>query len=188
MDDAAGHWKEETSIYNARLCKVAGIAQPQPAQMKAAPRPTNAEVGDPEPWIPLTAEQARQLRERQPSLSPWQVVVVQLAVGLLVALLFWAVSGTRELALSAGYGALAVVIPGAVFARGLTGRLASTGPGAAAVGFMVWEMVKLVLTMAMLVAAPGLVQGLSWPAMLVGLVLTMKVYLVALLWAPRQRK
>lgn len=53
---------------------------------------------------------------------------------------------------------------------------------------MVWEMVKLVLTMAMLVAAPGLVQGLSWPAMLVGLVLTMKVYLVALLWAPRQRK
>lgn len=116
------------------------------------------------------------------------MVLAQLVVGLLVALVFWAVSGMQQLALSAGYGALAVVIPGAVFARGLTGRLASAGPGAAAVGFMVWEVVKLVLTMAMLVAAPGLVQGLSWPAMLVGLVLTMKVYLAALIWTPRQRK
>ena len=77
-----------------------------------------------------------------------------------------------------------MVIPAAVFARGLTGRFSSLNAGTAAVGFMVWEMVKIALTVAMLVAAPRLVTALSWPALLVGLVLTMKVYWVALAFAP----
>jgi ATP synthase protein I len=47
-------------------------------------------------------------------------------------------------------------------------------------------MVKIGLTLAMLVAAPKLVLGLSWPAMLVGLVVTMKVYWVALLVRPKK--
>ena len=37
-------------------------------------------------------------------------------------------------------------------------------------------------------AAPGVVPGLSWPALLVGLVLALKVYWVALAFAPRKRK
>jgi ATP synthase protein I len=47
-------------------------------------------------------------------------------------------------------------------------------------------MVKIGLTLAMLFAAPKLVTGLSWPAMLVGLVVTMKVYWVALLVRPKK--
>jgi ATP synthase protein I len=80
------------------------------------------------------------------------------------------------------------VIPAAIFARGLTGRFASLSPAAAAAGFMVWEMVKIALTVAMLFAAQRLVTELSWPAMLVGLVVTMQVYWAALVLGPRKTK
>ena len=46
----------------------------------------------------------------------------------------------------------------------------------------------MALTVAMLIAAPRLVDALSWPALLVGLVLTMKVYWVALVFAPRNKQ
>lgn len=78
------------------------------------------------------------------------------------------------------YGSMSVVVPAAVFARGLTSRLTSVNPGTAVVGFFFWEMVKIALTVAMLVAAPRLIMALSWPALLVGLVVTMKVYWLAL--------
>ena len=39
-----------------------------------------------------------------------------------------------------------------------------------------WEVVKIALTVAMLALAPRVIDELSWPAMLVGLVVTMKVY------------
>jgi ATP synthase protein I len=80
------------------------------------------------------------------------------------------------------------VFPAAVFARGLTGKFSSLNAGTAAVGFLLWEMVKIALTIAMLMAAPRLVTGLSWPALLVGLILAMKVYWLALAFAPRPKK
>lgn len=140
---------------------------------------------DLEAFTPLTAQEARSLRERQPSVPPWKVVVGQGVVGVLVALAAWVLTASPEVGWSAAYGALAVVLPAAIFARGLTGRFASLNAATAMFGFFVWEMVKLVLTVAMLIAAPKWVSGLSWPALLVGLVLTMKVYWVALLFAPR---
>ena len=109
-------------------------------------------------------------------------------MGLLVALAAWGLTGRQNLGWSAGYGALAVVIPAAVFARGLTGRFSSLNPGTAVFGFMLWEMVKMALTVAMLIAAPRLVTALSWPAMLVGMVVAMKVYWVALVFAPRRQE
>ena len=142
-----------------------------------------------EPLVqPLSAEEARRLRERNPLLSPWWVVAGQAGVGLVAALLAWALTGRQSVGWSAAYGALSVVIPAAVFARGLTGRISSMNAGSAAVGFLLWEMVKLGLTFAMLAAAPRLVAGLSWPALLVGLVLAMKVYWVALAFKPRPRR
>lgn len=156
--------------------------------MKTTTPYADMDANEPEAFKPLTAEQARQLREQHPSLSPWWVVAGQVVTGLVAALAAWALTGQQNMAWSVGYGALAVALPAAVFARGLTGRFASLNPGSAAVGFLLWEMVKLVLTMAMLVAAPRLVVALSWPALLVGLVLTMKVYWVAMLVAPRRVK
>jgi ATP synthase protein I len=50
---------------------------------------------------------------------------------------------------------------------------------------MFWEMVKIGVSVAMLVVANRIVQNLVWPALLVGLVLCIKVYWVALLWRRR---
>ena len=56
------------------------------------------------------------------------------------------------------------------------------------VGFFGWEIAKIVLTVALLAAAPRLVPGLSWLALVVGMVITMKTYWVALLVRPGVRK
>ncbi len=133
-----------------------------------------------ETFEPLTAEQVAELRKHQPLLSVWRVVGVQAVLGLLVAVLVWCVSGRMAAVYSAVYGALAVIVPAALFARGLTSRVASVNAGAAVFGFFLWEMVKVGLTVAMLMVAPRLVNDLSWPAMLAGLIVTMKVYWVAL--------
>ncbi|MES2415701.1 MAG: ATP synthase subunit I [Pseudomonadota bacterium] len=137
---------------------------------------------------PLTREEAQQLRVKSPSLSPWVVLAGQLVTGILAALAAWLLTGKQSNGWSALYGALAVVIPGALFARGLTGKVWSMNPGTAVAGFFLWEMVKIVLTMAMLFAAPRVVTDLSWPAMLVGLVLTMKIVWLTLMFAGRGTK
>ena len=137
----------------------------------------NDEVSD---FTPLTAEQAQALREQNPSISPWWVVAGQVVVGVLVVFAAWGVTGKASVAVSAGWGALAVVIPAALFARGVTGQFASANAGSAVLGFFVWEFVKIVVTVGVLFAAHRLVANLSWPAMLVGLVVTMKVYWLAL--------
>ncbi len=143
---------------------------------------------DDEPsFKPLSAEEAQQLRERLPSVSPWRVVVWQVAVGAVVALVAWGLTGRQNIGWSAAYGAMAVVIPAIIFARGLTGRFSSLNAGTAAVGFMAWEMVKIVVSIVLLAMAPRWVSDLSWPALLVGLVVTMKVYWVALAFKPAPR-
>ncbi len=158
--------------------------------MNSWPYDNEADAGEADKFKPLSAEEARRLRERNSSMPPWKIVLGQGVVGILVALIAGLVTASQSVAWSAAYGALAVVLPAAVFARGLTGRFASLNAGSAAVSFLLWEMVKLAMTVAMLIAAPKLVVALSWPALLVGLVLTMKIYWVALVFAPwnKQRK
>jgi ATP synthase protein I len=52
----------------------------------------------------------------------------------------------------------------------------------------VWEAVKIGVSVAMLFAAPKLVNELDWLAMLIGLIVTMKVYWVALLMRPKLKQ
>ncbi len=156
---------------------------PQPVKQAFADETDEALEPD---FKPLTAEQARQWRESNPLLSLWRIVGWQVVAGALVAALAWMLSGRSEVAWSAGYGALAVVVPAALMARGLS-RQAGVA-GAALAGFFVWELVKVVLTVAMLLAAPKLVPGLSWLALLAGFVVAMKVYWVAMWLHPARRK
>jgi ATP synthase protein I len=135
---------------------------------------------------PLSREEAEVLRANDPPLSPWRVTGVQAAVGVAVALCALLLTGRQDAGWSALYGAATVVIPGALMARGMTSRLSSVSPAASAVSFMFWEAVKIAVSLAMLALAPKLVQPLSWPALLVGLVLCMKVYWVALSWRGRK--
>ena len=128
-----------------------------------------------EAFKPLGREEAQKLRDASPSISPWVVLAWQSVAGVVLACAAWALSGKQSTLWSALYGALAVVMPGALFARGLMSKVSSMNPGAAVTGFFLWEMVKVGLVLAMLFAAPRLVPDLSWPAMLMGLIVTMKV-------------
>lgn len=134
------------------------------------------------PVKPLSAEEARRLRERQPPMSAWRVVAGQVVVGLLAAGVAWAWTGQRSIGGSVAYGALAVAVPAALYARALARR---AGAGA---GWLVWELIKIGLTVALLVAAPRLVSGLNWLALLAGVILATKMYWVALAWWPRPAK
>ena len=124
---------------------------------------------------PLTRIQAEALRENHPSLSPWVVLAGQAGAGVLVSMAAWLLTAKANIGWSCLYGAAAVVVPGVLFARGLMSKVSMINPAAAVTGFFLWEMVKIGLVLAMLFAAPRLVTDLSWPAMLAGLVVTMKV-------------
>ena len=145
------------------------------------PLPDTPEDEQP-PITPLSAEEAQRLRERQPPVSAWRVVVGQVVVGLLVAVAAFGWTGQRSVGWSVAYGALAVALPAALYARAL-----ARGAGGGA-GWLVWELVKIGLTVALLVAAPRLVSGLNWLGLLAGVVLATKMYWVALAWWPRPTK
>jgi ATP synthase protein I len=144
------------------------------------------EVKEPE-FKQWTADEAQALRDKSPSVSPWRVIGWQIIAGVVIALGAWLLSGEVVVAVSAGYGALTVILPAAVLARGIMSPMSSVNALSAAMGFMVWEMVKIGLSVAMFFAAPQLIPGLSWLALLVGVILTMKVYWVAAIYKPKPR-
>jgi len=141
-----------------------------------------------EDFKPLTFEQAQAWRRRNPALSVWRIVLGQIVVGVLVALLAWGISGQARMGWSAAYGALCVVVPAVIFARGVTRGGPAAGAGAAMTRLFGWELVKLVLCVVMMAAAPRLVRDLSWLALLAGMVVVMKTYWIALLVRSGVRK
>jgi ATP synthase protein I len=133
-----------------------------------------------------SAQEAQALAAKDPHrVNPWRVIAVQAAVGLGVALVAGIVFGRVEVFWSALYGAGVVVLPGALMARGMTSPLSSMSPIGSAVSFMLWEGVKIGLSVVLLILATRIVQPLSWPALLAGLVVCIKVYWVALAWRRR---
>ena len=146
---------------------------------------TNREEGDEQAaFRPWSKEQAQTWRNSNPPVSPWRVVAAQAAAGLVCAAVIWALTRRSEAAWSALYGAAAVVVPGALLARGMTRGMRN--PLAAAVGFMFWEMLKIGVAIAMLAIAVRVVPNLSWPALLVTMVVCIKINWFALLWRGRR--
>lgn len=131
----------------------------------------------------LSREEVYHWQQRHPQVSPWGVVGGQLVVGFFVAGLVWLLSGRSAWAASFLYGVLAVALPAAVMARALARR--SGVAGAALLMFFVWELVKLLLTVMLLVLAPRLVNGLNWLALLAGLLVAVKMYGLVLWWRGR---
>ena len=138
-------------------------------------------------YEPLTREQAQEFRKKNPLISPWRVVATQAVIGVLCSLIVWLASGNASMAWSALYGAAAVVLPGASLARGMTRGAISSAAAAsrAAMGFLFWEMLKIAAAISLLVIAAKVVPNLSWPALLITMVVCMKVNWVALLWRGR---
>lgn len=147
-------------------------------------RGRDTDAAEEPPFKTLTREEAQALRAKHPPVSPWRVVGSQAIAGLLCAAVVWGVTDRSGAAWSALYGAAAIVLPSALLARGMT-RGTSSNPGAAAFGFMFWEMVKIAVAVAMLAAASRVVPDLSWPALLAAMVVCMKVNWLALLWQRR---
>lgn len=136
--------------------------------------------------IPLTPAQVAAVKAANPSTSPWWVVLAQGFIGGLAAVVALVFFG-RTIALSLLCGVTAVVLPAALFARGLTNRFAQASVGGAVTSFFLWELVKVMTTVALLVAAHRWVTDLNWPAMLVGMVVTIKVYWLALAFRRKPR-
>jgi ATP synthase protein I len=133
---------------------------------------------------PWSRAEAEAWREKNPPSSPWRVVAAQAVVGLVCAALVWVITRRGDAVWSALYGAAAVVLPSALLARGMT--RGTRNPVAVAAGFMFWEMLKIGVAIAMLAIAVRVVPNLSWPALLVTMVVCIKVNWVALLWRGRR--
>lgn len=136
------------------------------------------------PVSPLTREEAQALLERQPSFTVWQALASQAVVGLLVALIWGALAASQAAFLSALYGGVVVVVPNALMARGVFGRRAGRSVG----GLLVWEVLKLCLSGALLVLAPVVLRPIDWVALLVTMVLCLKSIAVALFIQQRRTK
>lgn len=157
------------------------------AQKRDSTNEWTDEVTEDPPVKPLTREEAQALLARLPAISPWRVLMAQLGVGVVVALLSGLLTRSASGAVSALYGAAAVVVPGALLAWGLTRRPA-TAPAALPVRFMFWEFVKLAMASAMLVSAVRVVHDLNWPALLVAMIVCMKTSWLAPFWRRRSDK
>ena len=131
---------------------------------------------------PLTPNEAREWRKRHPLPSVWRLVRWQILVGAAAAVLAGGITQNAASGLSAAYGALCVVLPAMVFARGVTRRHGTAR--AAMVGFFVWEIAKIALTLAMLWTAPRWLGSVHWLALVITMVITMKTYWVLLLARP----
>lgn len=156
--------------------------------MSALPKTPSGDVGADEdgesPYKRWTRAEVQALIT--PSISPWRVVLAQLLVGLVVVAVVGLASRSSAHVWSALWGVAAVVLPGALLARGMSkprdAGSGGAGPGALVFGFLFWELVKIATTVALLVLASRSVSNLSWLVLLVAMVVCMKVNWLALLW------
>ncbi len=160
--------------------------EPASGRGGSAEEADNAPEADFKPW---SAEQAREWRAAHPPLSPWPVVGWQAVAGLAVVLVAWMVSGGKNAAtLSAAYGALAAWLPAVLFARMVARRMRLQANAASALlALMVGEGIKIVLTVALLLAAPKVLAQVHWLALLAGFVVTIKAAWVVL-WLTSARR
>lgn len=146
---------------------------------------------DPEgDFKPLDAQAARQLTATLPRLVPWKLLVWQLVGALVLALLAWLWSGRAAVVLSVAYGALAVMLPAVLLVQGMVGLQRAQGKDAAMalIVFMACEFGKIVLTVVLLLVAPRILGGqLNWLGLLISVIVTLKMYWIALVVQFRSR-
>lgn len=116
----------------------------------------------------------------------WRLMLAQAVTGAVATALAWLLGGDVEVARSAAYGALVALLPTALaMSRGLRWAF---GPVSALAGLILWELVKVALIAALLALASRVLGVVHWPALLLGLLLTLKVYWVAWLLGQTARK
>lgn len=143
---------------------------------------------------PLSAEEAQAWRARTHAMSPWLPVGTQAMTAILLLLGSWVVDLSKPVRLSVACGVFASLLPSLLCVSGyrITMWILKDLPRGAQtlmglVAIFCWELVKLLLSIALLLVAARMVLNLSWLAMLVAFVVVVKAYWLAFL-ADRLRK
>ena len=136
----------------------------------------------------LTAEEAAAWRLSHPQTSPWHVLFLQIGVGALMVLLTGLLTQEFHLAASVAWGCVSAVIHAVVFIRALSRQMRQIQPKVVLMGLFFWELVKIILTVALLLVAPKVISNLSWLALVAGFVVTIKVYWLAMALGYMQQK
>jgi ATP synthase protein I len=151
--------------------------------MNRAPGYPETDNNEDEDFKLLTAEAARSIEQSSPRISVRKLLHWQLVAIVVLAVLAWLVTGGQAACWSVVYGGLAVMLPAVLFMKGVD-ILRAAGSGDAGlmlVLFMLCEFGKLILAAVLLFLAPRLLGAqLDWIALLVGVIVTLKTYWVAL--------
>ena len=118
--------------------------------------------------------------ERALTKSMFRLIVLQGIAALLVALIAWVVGGSAA-AWSALLGGAACLVPNGLFALRLAAA-ARRPQGPSAATFFVGEFLKVASTVALLALIVWAYRDLVWLAMIAAVIVTLKSYLVALIW------
>ena len=142
---------------------------------------------------PLTRQEVELLKQKLGGVSLevflLKVLMWQALSAVAIATVAWLVSSSVVAVTSAFYGAMCVVVPSALVARMVIKRV---GPdvvrhsGGTLMRLVVLELVKIVVTVCLLLAAPLVLDSPQWVAIVVGFAVTLKVYWVVALTSLRQ--
>ena len=151
------------------------------------------ESHEPESVEPLTKQQAIMLGQKLGSVKlevfVTKVLVCQTVAALLIGLTAWLLSGSRVTAVSGFYGAMCAVLPTALVAFVIVRRM-STGvlrrSGDMLLGLFVLQLIKVAASVLLLAAAPLVLSAPQWVALVIGFVLTLKIYWLVALLGSRQ--
>lgn len=107
-----------------------------------------------------------------------RVILLQLAATIVAGLVAGLLGGTPAL-FSALLGGLCCVVPNGLFALRLFAQ-AKKGGTPNPMPFFIGEFVKIALTVALLGAIARLYHGLNWLALIAGLIVALKSYIILL--------
>ena len=153
----------------------------------------NDDGQDGEKIPPLTRQEAQLLKEKLQGVSLeaflLKLLMWQALSAIAIAALAWLVSSSAAVVTSAFYGAVCVVLPSALVARVVIKRIRPgvlKQSGGMLTGLVVLELVKILVTVCLLLAAPLVLDSPQWVAIVIGFAVTLKVYWVVALMSLRQ--
>ena len=153
----------------------------------------NDDGQDGEKIPPLTRQEAQLLKEKLQGVSLeaflLKLLMWQALSAIAIAALAWLVSSSAAVVTSAFYGAVCVVLPSALVARVVIKRIRPDvlkQSGGMLTGLVVLELVKMLATVCLLLAAPLVLDSPQWVAIVIGFAVTLKVYWVVALMSLRQ--
>lgn len=140
---------------------------------------------DEQPW---SAEQANAWRAKTHAMSPWLPAAMQAVVAVLLLAGSLVLDLERNIRLSVMWGVFSSLLPSLLCVSGyrITVWMLKDLPHGAQtlLGFasiLCWELVKLLLSVALLIVASRIVLNVHWLAMLLAFVVVVKAYWLAFL-------